>query len=316
MNYLRLLRLPNLLIVALTQYAMRYLIVQPLLVQRGFDLQMPPLQFFLLVLATICLTAAGYVINDYFDTRSDFINRPNSVVVGTAISRRKAILLHTILNIVGVSVGVYLSFYVKIPMLGLVFIAVSAILWLYSARYKRRFLIGNIIVAALTGMVPILVPLFEVPLLRVDYAPVVATAQTNFTFLFYWVGAFGFFAFISSIVREVIKDVQDFKGDKETGCKTLPVKWGMKGSKRFIVLLTGLIMVGLFFIYLFLIPHMYVLAYFAIALWVPFVILSFIVWQGNESKHFARASQWTKFIMLTGILFAIVAYLMIKNNMI
>ena len=316
MNYLRLLRLPNLLIVALTQYAMRYLIVQPLLVQRGFDLQMPPLQFFLLVVATICLTGAGYVINDYFDTRSDFINRPDSVVVGTLIPRRKAILLHSLLNIIGVLIGLYLAFYAKIPLLGLVFIAVSAVLWLYSASYKRRFLIGNLIVAALTGMVPVLVPLFEVPLLRMEYAPVVATTQTNFSFLFYWVGAFGFFAFITSVIREVIKDIQDFKGDKETGCKTLPVKLGMRGSKAFVVSLITFTVLALLLVYLWLIPHIYVFAHFFIALWIPFIILSVLVWRGNKSNDFAKASGWTKIIMLTGILLAIVAFLMIKNNMI
>jgi 4-hydroxybenzoate polyprenyltransferase len=295
---------------------MRYLIVHPLLVQRGFDLQLPPIQFFLLVVATLCLTGAGYVINDYFDTRSDFINRPDSVVVGTLIPRRKAILLHSLLNVLGVIIGLYLAFYVKIPLLGLVFLAVSAVLWRYSASYKRRFLIGNLIVAALTGMVPLLVPLFEVPLLRQEYAPVVATGHTDFSFLFYWVGAFGFFAFITSVIREVIKDMQDFKGDKETGCKTLPVKWGMRASKAFVITLISFTVLALLLVYLWLIPHVYVFTYFFIALWIPFIILSVLVGRGDKSNDFARGSSWTKIVMLTGILFAIVAFLMIKNNMI
>ncbi|MFO7938403.1 MAG: geranylgeranylglycerol-phosphate geranylgeranyltransferase [Bacteroidales bacterium] len=314
MSYLRLLRLPNLLIVALTQYFMRYLIVEPLLIQRGFELQMPPLPFFLLVLATVSLTAAGYVINDYFDTRSDYINRPGRVVVGTSVSRRKAILLHTLLNALGVVLGVYLAIYVKIPYLALFFIAVSGILWLYSTTYKRRFLIGNLIVALLTGLVPVLVPLFEVPLLHEAYAPVIATGQTSFNFLFYWVGAFGFFAFITSVIREIIKDVQDYQGDKEIGCKTLPVKWGLSGSKRVIFSLIIITAAALGVIYVKLLPHIFVFAYFLIALWIPFVILIVLVLKSNESKDFAKASGWTKFIMLTGILFAFVVFFMIKNN--
>jgi len=314
MSYLRLLRLPNLLIVAFTQYVMRYFIVEPLLIQRGFELQMPPVPFFLLVLSTVCLTAAGYVINDYFDTRSDYINRPGRVVVGTLVPRRKAILLHTLLNVVGVVLGLYLAFYVKIRYLGLVFIAVSGILWLYSTTYKRRFLVGNLIVALLTGLVPILVPLFEVPLLHDAYAPVIATAQTSFDFLYYWVGAFAFFAFIVSLIREIIKDVQDYEGDREIGCKTLPVKWGIRGSKRIIVALILFTAAALGIIYGELLTHIFVFAYFLIALWIPFIILIILVMKSDESKDFAKASGWTKFIMLTGILFAFVAFLMIKNN--
>lgn len=110
-----LVRFPNLLIIAFTQYAMRYLIMEPLLPSDSFELQFGDFQFALLVFSTMLIAAAGYIINDYFDTRADLINKPERVVVGVAISRKVAMILHMILNIAGVGIGIYLAFYVGLP---------------------------------------------------------------------------------------------------------------------------------------------------------------------------------------------------------
>ena len=163
--FLRLIRIQNLVIIIITQYIMRYCIIEPFLKINSFSLQLSNFHFFLLVISTILIAAAGYVINDYFDTRTDRLNRPNEVVIDKEIPRRYAILLHLIMNFIGVGIGIYLSFYIKVPGLSIVFIVTAGLLWFYSTDYKRQFLIGNILVSIMTAAVPILVILYEMPLL-------------------------------------------------------------------------------------------------------------------------------------------------------
>jgi len=167
--FLKLIRIQNLLIVAVTQYLMRYAVIEPILKINEFELQMTDFEFFILVFATVCLTAAGYVINDYFDTKTDKLNRPGTVVVGKSITRRSAMTIHMILNILGVIAGFYVSYKIGLYQLGMIFLIVSGILWYYSTSYKRQFLIGNILVAVLTGLVPLMVILFEMPELNKTY---------------------------------------------------------------------------------------------------------------------------------------------------
>ena len=117
-------------------------------------LQFPWYDFILLVAATVFITAGGYVINDYFDIKTDLINK-GKVIVGTKIPRRQAMMWHNIFNIAGVSIGFYISWKAGYLWLGTLFLIVSGLLYFYSASYKRQFLIGNIIVAILTAMVPL-----------------------------------------------------------------------------------------------------------------------------------------------------------------
>ncbi|NJO93104.1 MAG: UbiA family prenyltransferase [Chloroflexia bacterium] len=126
-----------------------------------FVLQMSEFDFFILMLATVCLTAAGYVINDYFDTKTDSLNRPKTVIVGKSISRRSAMAIHIVLNAIGVIGGFYASWKVGHPKFGFIFVLAAGILWYYSTTYKRQFLVGNLIVSLLTAMVPLMVILLK-----------------------------------------------------------------------------------------------------------------------------------------------------------
>ena len=165
-HYLKLIRYQNLLIIAVTQYLMRWSIIYPILKVNNFHLQFSEFNFFLLVLSTIFLAAAGYVINDYFDRKTDLLNRPDTVIVGTVIKRRVAMILHIVINIIGIGLGFYILLSIGIYKLGFIYIIIAGILWYYSTSYKRHFLIGNIIVALLTALVPLMVVLYEIPLLN------------------------------------------------------------------------------------------------------------------------------------------------------
>lgn len=316
-SILKLIRFPNLLIIAATQYAMRYLLMEPLLPSSTFELQFGGFQFALLVFSTMCIAAAGYIINDYFDTQADLINKPKRVLVGIKISRREAMILHAILNIIGVGIGVYLAFYIKLPSLSLVFVIATGLLWFYSTNYKRQFLVGNLSVAFLTGLVPLMVVLFEIPLLNREYGEVMIRNNASFNYIFAWVSAFAFFAFLTTFIREVIKDAEDFEGDHAYGMKTIPIVLGTFWTKFLLVTLIAatlfmLIALLLKYIVFSVEPMDYIsLIYFALFLVLPLVLLASQVLSADTKKGFRRASTLIKAVMLAGILYSVVVFYLI-----
>jgi 4-hydroxybenzoate polyprenyltransferase len=313
-----LVRLPNLLIIALTQYAMRYFIMEPLLPSAGFSLQLDNFHFALLVLSTVFISAAGYIINDYFDIQTDWINKPERVVVGVSINRRMAMTLHTVLNLIGLAIGIYLSVYIKLFSLSFIFLLTSGLLWFYSTSYKKQFLIGNLTVAFMTSLVPMIVILFELPLLNREYGTIMLQYNTNFNYIFIWVTGFAVFAFITTFIREIIKDAEDFEGDHAYGMKTIPIKLGMKATKVIIMTLILICVVMLLFILIKFImfsgdsPDFISLVYFVALLVLPFFVLSTMIIMASKKIDYRRASLLIKIIMLTGVLYSAVVFFLIK----
>jgi 4-hydroxybenzoate polyprenyltransferase len=290
------------------------MVMRPLLPSDTFSLQFGEFHFMLLVLATVFIAAAGYIINDYFDTQTDLINKPDRVVVGVRIGRRVAMILHAILNILGIGIGIYLSLYIGLTVLSFVFILATGLLWFYSTSYKRQFLVGNISVAFLTGLVPMLVVLFEIPLLNREYGELMIQHNLNFNYMVAWVGGFSFFAFMTTLIREVIKDMEDFEGDRAYGMKTLPIVLGIGWTKVIVLVLTVMVMIMLVFL---LIRHILFsvvpadwisLAYFSLLLILPLILLGGRILTAGNKKHYHTASILVKLIMLTGILYSVVVY--------
>jgi len=312
--FFRLIRYKNLLIIILTQYLMRWSIIKPILTAYNFELQFSELNFFFLVMATVLLTAAGYVINDYFDAKTDMVNRPDTVIVGRVLNRRWAILWHVILNIVGIGLGAYISFYIGIPSLTLVFIMVTGILWFYSTTYKRQFLIGNVIVALLTAMVPLMVLLFEIPLLNQKYGLLMEELRSDFTHIIVWVMAFSVFAFLLTMIREIIKDIEDYEGDSIYGRKTLPIVTGVLNSKIVIITFILTTIFSLLYINFTFLNDKITLVYFSIFLLIPLVLLLYKIIKASTKKDYHKASNLTKWIMLSGISYALVANYIINHT--
>ncbi len=323
-DLLSLVRLPNLLVVAVTMMLMRYAVIRPLLGAMPVTLAEDPFvetimsfrlgwfDFVILVISTCLITAAGYVINDYFDIRADLINR-GTIIVGNTVTRRMAMFYHNILNILGVIGGTYVSARIGFFWLGIIFVLTSGLLYFYSATYKRQFLIGNIIVAMLVAMVPMLVVIY-------DGAPIYSYySQTSVDFpgvaiLFYWVGGFALFAFLTTLIREIIKDMEDCEGDRETGRKTLPVISGLVTCKSVVIFLS-LITVALLYItwYTFLNDRI-TLIYVSLLLTVPFALVIYKILTGKEKHQFHLASRLMKLIMLAGILYSLVAGAIITSG--
>ena len=313
-NFLRLIRYKNLLIIILTQYLMRFSIIKPILEIYEFKLQFSELNFFFLVMATVLITAAGYVINDYFDTKTDLVNRPETVIVGRLLNRRWAILLHIVFNTVGIGLGAYISFYIGIPLLTIIFILITGILWFYSTTYKRQFLIGNIIVALLTALVPLMVLLFEIPLLNNEYGLLMQEMRSDFTHIILWVSAFALFAFLLTMIREIIKDVEDYEGDSAYGRKTMPIVLGLLNSKIVIITFILTTLFSLLYLFFRFLNDKITLIYFVIFLIIPLLVLVYKVIIADNKKDYHKASNMSKLIMLAGIFYSLVAnYIIVQN---
>jgi len=293
---------------------MRWSIIKPILEVYDFKLQFSELNFFFLVMATVFITAAGYVINDYFDTKTDLVNRPETVIVGRVLNRRWAILLHVILNTIGIGLGVYVSFYIGIPALSIVFVLITGILWFYSTTYKRQLLIGNIIVAVLTALVPLMVILFEIPLLNKEYGLLMHEMRTNFVHIILWVSAFALFAFLLTMIREIIKDVEDFEGDSAYGRRTMPIVLGVLNSKIVIITFIITTLFSLLYLNFRFLNDMITLIYFIIFLIIPLLFLLYKIIIANNKKDYHRSSNLSKLIMLAGILYSLVANYIIMQN--
>jgi 4-hydroxybenzoate polyprenyltransferase len=314
-GFFRLIRLPNLLMVALTQYLMRYAVMEPLLGLSGVELQMSHFNFFLLSLSTVMIAAAGYIINDYFDLKIDRINRPDKVVVDISIKRRVAIGAHIVISLIGITLGFYVGLQVGLYKLAILHFISSGLLWYYSTDFKSQVLSGNIIIAFLAALVPLIVPLYEIPLLNQEYREILLETGQDFNFLLKFVGGFSLFAFLLTMAREIIKDIEDKKGDSTYGLKTLPIVFGAKKAK-----ITAIIFIVATIVLLALIQNMQFMAsdlisfiYILIAIEFPLFFLIFKLMKAQTQEDFHFASLFTKMIMLTGILYSVVVYFITKQ---
>jgi 4-hydroxybenzoate polyprenyltransferase len=324
-EFLKLIRWQNLLMVILTMVLMRYAVLEPVISRIGvilikgtgeeipMSLQFPWYDFVLLVAATVCITAGGYVINDYFDIKTDLINK-GKVIVGTKIPRRKAMMWHSIFNIAGVVAGFYISYKAGYIWLGAMFLAVSGLLYFYSASYKRQFLIGNIIVALLTAMVPMLVVFYEWPALF-KYYTLNAIRLPNIDIIIYWVGGFALFAFLTNLIREIIKDVEDFEGDKAYGRNTVPVVIGVLSSKIVSICLIAVTIIMLYLTWHFFINDKITLIYLTVAVVLPLFYVICKLLLSSEKRQLHSASRIMKLVMLTGVLYSVVVKVILTWNL-
>ena len=253
------------------------------------------------------------MINDYFDIKTDLINK-GKVIVGTKIPRRQAMMWHNIFNILGVVIGFYISWKAGYLMMGALFLLVSGLLYFYSASYKRQFLIGNIIVAILTAMVPLLVVFYEWPALYRFYR-INAVSMPEINFILYWVGGFALFAFLTTLTREIIKDIEDFDGDIAYGRNTVPVVIGVLSAKVVSICLIFITIVLLYLTWYFFINDIITLIYVSAVVVLPLLSVVYKVVVSNTRSQLHNASSIMKIVMLTGILYSVVVKIILTWNL-
>lgn len=297
-------RAVNLLFIFLAQYLFRYSLELPILKYNNVLPALNHFEFFLLSLSTVLIAAAGYVINDYFDVKIDEINKPQRITIDRGINRRWAMALHIFLNFAGIFIGGFLAWKVNyIPLVG--FHVFSAILlFFYSTTFKKKFLIGNIIVSILTGIVILIVPAYDLmvekPIRGTGIILIVLTFATMYAA----------FAFIISMIREIIKDMEDVKGDADHDCKTMPVVIGVKYSKIIvaIIILTLIALIGILELKKLQHGDWILVLYAVFFIQLPLILCLAKLKNADTPKDFAQLSLLIKLIMLTGILSMIVIY--------
>lgn len=304
--FFRLIRYPNLIFIAITQCLFYFCILAPA-VHPGVFFADEFSLFFLLVLSSVSIAAGGYVINDYFDLSIDQVNKPGRIVVEKIIPRRWAIIWHWIFSTAGVVMGFYISFVTRNWLIGFSNVICVLLLWVYSTTFKKKLLSGNIIISLLTAWVVLVVfffidhfpsniiPGWQMPL-AIDEQ--VHRRITRLAFLY------AGFAFIISLVREVIKDIEDMEGDSRYGCKTMPVVWGVPVSKVFtgvwLMVLTGTLLAIQF--YAMYLGWWWSIFYCTLLIIIPLLWITRKLYKAHVPADFGYLSGAVKFVMLTGIL--------------
>ena len=248
--YLKLIRLPILLLIAAIQYSVRYFIIEPMLRVNGFELIMTEVEFGYLVLATVLIAAGGYAINDYFDAKIDRVNKPKTVVLDRLVPRRVAMLLHIVLTSLGFLLAAYMSYMVGYWKLISLFLFAVFALWFYSTNLKHQLLIGNITIAVMAGFVPLIVGLYEIPMQNAAHPESIEELGFSvFNVQAYWIMGYAAVFAVLTLAREISKDIIDLRGDRLYGSNTVPIAWGIRSSKLLLLAIYFLVLIGISYMY-------------------------------------------------------------------
>jgi 4-hydroxybenzoate polyprenyltransferase len=306
--FFRLIRWPNVVFIALSQLLFYYCILRPLLPADYNSLPhaLTPFLFVLLLIASLLISAAGYIINDYFDINIDQINKPEKMVIEKIIKRRTAILLHLFFSTAGIIISIYVAWYTNI-IIAIANIICTILLWFYSTTFKRKLLSGNIIIAALTAwaIVVLYFAVNVVYLYKDDHLYLMNSAMRR---IYMFTALYAGFAFVISLIREVVKDMEDMEGDKSYGCKTVPIAWGVPAAKVFagvwlVVLIGAIVLIQVYALYS---AWWWSGIYSLFLLIMPLIIILKKLFKAQTATAFHQISSMIKWVMLLGILSMIV----------
>ena len=298
--FFRLVRWPNLFFIALTQFLFYYSIIIPGFRNSDLINILQPFYFYMLCLSCVLIAAAGYIINDYFDLNIDRVNKPEKLVVEKIIKRRWAIVWHWVLSGLGVLIGFYVSWKIRNVFVGASHIVSVTMLWFYSTTFKRKLIIGNIIISLLTAWVILVLYLCEFRVHTFVHPVYHQVLSRIYKFAVLYAG----FAFIISLVREVIKDIEDMQGDAAYNCRTMPIVWGVNVSKVFAAtwLIVLIISVMVLQFYVLQYKWWWVDVYSIVLVILPLILILRDLYRANITSDYQRLSRLIKGVMLSGIL--------------
>lgn len=300
MKYLKLIRYQNLLMLAFMQLVFRYLF----LAQSYVDLALTDINYILLVIATVCIAAGGYVINNIMDQDTDEIAKPQNRVVGVSISETVAYNWYIGLTIVGVGIGFYLSNVIYKPTFASMFILVATLLYMYATSFKQIPVLGNVVVALMLSTSIIIIGLFDIlPAIDVDNR---FRMKEAFDILMHY----AIFAFIINLIREIVKDMEDMDGDYQSGINSLPIAIGVQKTKIIVGVLT-VISIGILAYYVNsnLFELDYVVYYAMILIVGPLIYFGVKLLNATTKKEYHHLSLVLKIILFFGILsVAVIVY--------
>lgn len=304
MEFLKLIRWKNLLMIALVQLLIKYALLEPF----GVETSLNTLGISLLIIATICIAAAGNIINDNYDVETDFVNKPDKLIVGKYISEKTAYNLFIIFNVIGVGVGFYLSNYVGRSAFFSIFVIISALLYVYASYLKQMLIIGNIVISILVALSLIIVGIFEL-------LPGITSLnqQTQLTF-FKIIFDYALFAFMINLLREITKDIEDIDGDYKVGMNTLPIVIGRERATKvlFALSIIPLLIVG-YYIINSLYKNQTAVIYFIILIIAPLTYNCIKLFSATTKKEMHHISNVYKLTMLFGMLSLLLYFFLLKK---
>jgi len=290
--FFKLVRWSNLFFIVLTQLLFYFCIYLPLYQTQQIHL------LSWLIFASVCIAAAGYIINDYFDLNIDQINKPDKNVLNSIINRRWAILWHLVLSLSGIGATIIAVGFGKWYLIIANMVCV-ALLWLYSTSFKRQLLIGNIVISLLSAWTVLILFFAQVPFSEAF------NNQNSITLKFFRLAfLYGGFAFIISLVREAIKDIEDREGDAHYGCRTLPIYAGVRATKIYTTIWLVVLIAALIILQLYVLQFGWIWAviYSIVLIICPLIYLLSQLMKAQSITNYRKLSALTKLIMLTGIL--------------
>lgn len=300
LSFLKLIRYPNLIMVSLILILCKYALIHPSVKEGVLTL----FQFSVLVVSVLCITAGGYIINDLFDIEADKINKPNKTFINVSVSKKNAWISYVLFTIIGIILGTYLSFLLHKEIYSLIFISTAISLFLYAKYLKRIAFIGNFLVAFLAALTVCIVYIFE-PLGEGVQKSFLKSIGNAFRVIFIYIITmhYAIFSFLTTLIREMIKDIEDVNGDKKLHMKTLPILLGRKRAKKIVFIISFLFLIFLVFIIKNVQEEFLILFIYAICfILVPLGYFLHRLWNATAKKDYSVLSKLLKVIMLSGIL--------------
>ncbi|TXC77052.1 geranylgeranylglycerol-phosphate geranylgeranyltransferase [Luteibaculum oceani] len=310
--FIKLARPLNLVIIAATLYAMRYWVLLPMLEPKNFELPSSLGLFTLLVISVVMIAAGGNIINDYFDTKTDAVNKPGRMIVGVHLDRRVALYSHGILTFLGIGLGAYYGYQTGTLRFIVLHVFVAISLWYYSTYFKRETPLGNFVIALLTGLVPLTIGFFDLfPIVKsvsketaTELADQGLSLMVYFKILIYWILGFSLFAFWGNLIRELLKDLADLKGDIKAGRRTLPIVLGEKGGLWISVGYVLVWCLGLLIVEWQFLDSTLSLCYILGLLIFPMLAILAMMFRFPNEKTYKRAATGVKWILFFGLCFS------------
>ncbi|WP_299777914.1 geranylgeranylglycerol-phosphate geranylgeranyltransferase [uncultured Formosa sp.] len=233
------------------------------------------LNLFMLVLASSATIAGGYIINNFYDSEKDLINRPQKSMLDRLISQNTKLSFYFVLNLLAVIMASYVSFKAVIFFAFYVFG-----IWFYSHKLKKMPFVGNLISAVLT-----ITPFFAIFMYYQNFEHVIFVHAT--------------YLFLIISMRELTKDLENIPGDLVQGYKTIPIAYGEKYSKIMLTVLALLTLIPAYFLLTrYDIGYMYYFFYFTMFLLSAFMVL---LWNSDSKKHYLILHNILKFIIFSGV---------------
>lgn len=304
LSIFNLIRWKNLLLIILMQVLAKYALFSSFKVESALT----NTQFFILVVATLCIAAAGNIINDIYDIETDLVNKPTNVIIGKSISEKVAFNLFLVFNIAGVTLGFILSNAINRSGFATLFVIISALLYLYSTYLKHLVIIGNIVVSLLVASSILIVGLFEL-------SPTITSLNRDLHIgVFHILLVYSAFAFVINLVREIVKDIEDINGDYKAEMKTLPI---VIGRERATIIAFALSLLPIFGMVYIIVNSLYkyplAIVYLLLLVLGPLIYISIKLFSAERKKEYHHISQLIKLVMLFGVL-SLLLYPFVINN--